>query len=344
MGRWLLYTNDGGAGRESQIRRPDGRLDDNACNHAMTVRQRVRCFFALAAFAAACGGSGSQGTPVGPTVNPPPIIPQTVVMIGAGDIGDCSALADAGVHARDTARMMDTNAADAIFTAGDNAYPLGSSDDFKCYESAWGRFKSKTFPTPGNHEYYQPGALPYFQYFGDRAGEGGFRTGYYSFNLGNWHIVALNSPLQASGGIDQIMWLKGDLQNTNAKCTLAIWHYPVFTSGPSNGSPESRVMREAWQVLFDAGADLIVNGHDHLYERFAPQSPDGRRNDAAGITEIIAGTGGAPLYQFSGTTANSVAQMRAYGLLKLTLQATSFDSVFLPVGAAPFDQYHGTCH
>jgi hypothetical protein len=140
------------------------------------------------------------------------------------------------------------------------------------------------------------------------------------------------------------MWLKDDLQSSNAKCTLAIWHYPIFTSGPSNGSPESRVMREAWQVLFDGGADLIVNGHDHLYERFAPQSPDGRRNDATGITQIIAGTGGAPLYQFSGSIANSAAQMRSYGLLKLTLQATSFDSVFLPVAGAPFDQYHGTCH
>jgi hypothetical protein len=97
-------------------------------------------------------------------------------------------------------------------------------------------------------------------------------------------------------------------------------------------------------VLFDGGADLIVNGHDHLYERFAPQSPDGRRNDATGITQITAGTGGAPLYQFSGSVANSTAKMSAYGLLKLTLQATSFDSVFLPVSGAPFDQYHGTCH
>src|SRR5499426_1538156 len=140
----------------------------------MSVRPRVRCLFALAAFAAACGGGGSKGTPGGPTVTPPPpVMPQTVVMIGAGDIGDCSALADAGIHARDTARMMDTTTADAIFTAGDNAYPLGSSDDFNCYESSWGRFKSKTFPVPGNHEYYQPGALPYFQYFGARAGEGG---------------------------------------------------------------------------------------------------------------------------------------------------------------------------
>jgi 3',5'-cyclic AMP phosphodiesterase CpdA len=265
--------------------------------------------------------------------------------VGAGDIGDCSALADLGVHARDTGKMLATIASDAIFTAGDNAYMVGSTEDFSnCYNPAWGQFKSKTYPVPGNHEYAQPGALPYFQYFGDRAGAGGFRTGYYSYNLGNWHIVALNSPLQGTGSVDQLMWLKDDLESTRARCTMAYWHYPVFTSGPSNGSAESRVMREAWQILFDAGVDLIVNGHDHLYERFAPQGPDGRRNDLFGITQITVGTGGAPLYFFSGTTANSVAQMRAYGVLKLTLRDTGFDSVFLPVTGAPYDFYAGTCH
>jgi hypothetical protein len=263
--------------------------------------------------------------------------------VGAGDIADCGN--DGGIHARDTGKMLDTMVSDAIFTAGDNAYMFGSTEDYKnCYDPAWGRFKSKTYPVPGNHEYAQPGALPYFQYFGDRAGAGGFRTGYYSYNLGNWHIVALNSPLQATGGVDQLLWLKDDLESTRARCTMAYWHYPVFTSGPSNGSPESRVMRETWQILFDAGVDLIVNGHDHLYERFAPQGPDGRRNDLFGITEIIVGTGGAPLYFFGGTTANSMAQMRAYGILKLTLRDTGFDSVFLPVDGAPYDAYPGTCH
>jgi len=306
----------------------------------MRSRSRVRRFFALAIFTAAC--SGTRTTPGGPT-EPPPTTPQTVTLLGAGDIADCTN--DGGSHARDTGRMMDGIASDAIFTAGDNAYMVGSAEDFKnCYDPAWGRFKSKTFPVPGNHEYAQPGALPYFQYFGDRAGPAGFRAGYYSYNLGNWHIVALNSPLEESGGVDQLLWLKDDLDGARARCTMAYFHYPVFTSGPSNGSVESRAMRGAWQVLFDAGVDLIVNGHDHLYERFAPQSPDGRRNDNFGITQITVGTGGAPLYDFRGSTANSVAQMRTYGILKLTLRDGGFESVFLPVSGAPFDLYVGACH
>jgi hypothetical protein len=306
----------------------------------MRFRPWVRRLLALAAFSAAC--SGTQSTPGGPTT-PPPTIPQTAILVGAGDIADCAN--EGGIHARDTGRMLETIASDAIFTAGDNAYMAGSMEDFRnCYEPAWGRFKSKTYPVPGNHEYGQPGALPYFQYFGDRAGPAGFRAGYYSYNLGNWHIVALNSPLQETGGFDQLTWLKDDLDSTRARCTMAYWHYPIFTSGPSNGSVESRVMREIWQVLFAAGVDLVVNGHDHLYERFAPQGPDGRRNDVFGITQITVGTGGAPLYDFRGTTLNSVAQLRTYGLLKLTLRDGGFESVFLPVAGAPFDLYLGTCH
>jgi hypothetical protein len=308
----------------------------------MSGRPWVRVLFALAAYSAAC--SGVRSTPGGPS-EPPPITPQTAILVGAGDIADCSALADLGVHARDTGKMLETTVSDAIFTAGDNAYPLGSTDDFNnCYNPAWGRFKSKTNPVPGNHEYSQPGAFPYFQYFGDRAGPEGFRRGYYSYNLGNWHIVALNSPLHATGSVEQLLWLKDDLEITRARCTMAYWHYPVFTSGPSNGSPESRVMRDVWQVLFDANVDLVVNGHDHMYERFAPQTPDGRRNDTIGITEIVAGTGGAPLYSFGPTTANSVAQLRAHGILKLTLRDTEFESVFLPVTGAPYDLFRAACH
>ena len=298
---------------------------------------------ALALLVGAC--AGGRSTPGGPTPDPPSDIPQTVVLAGAGDIADCSVSAEGGVHARETGRLLDAVGADAVFTAGDNAYPTGSTAEFtNCYDPAWGRFKSKTFPVPGNHDYVQPGALPYFQYFGDRAGAGGFRQGYYSYNLGNWHIIALNSPLHATGSIDQLMWLKDDLDSARARCTLAYWHHPVFTSGPSNGQPESRVMRDVWQVLFAAGVDLIVNGHDHLYERFAPQDPDGRANGTLGITEIIVGTGGAPLYDFGGTTPNSVARLRTYGILKLTLRNTGYDSVFMQVNGAPFDSFTATCH
>jgi 3',5'-cyclic AMP phosphodiesterase CpdA len=304
----------------------------------MSVRSWVRSLFALVAFFAAC--SSPRSTPGGPTIDPPPVTPQTVVLVGAGDIADCGN--EGGVHARDTGKLLETIPSDAIFTAGDNAYPTGSSDDFRnCYEAAWGRFKSKTYPVPGNHDYAQPGGLPYFQYFGDRTGPEGFRAGYYSYNLGNWHILALNSSLSSA---EQIPWVRQELEDNKARCTLAYWHYPVFTSGPSNGSAEQRVMREVWQVLFQLGADVVVNGHDHLYERFLPQDGDGRPNAAAGMTEYVVGTGGAPMYDFGVIALNSAVRIRAYGVLKLTLRQGEYDSVFVPVSGAATDAYHGTCH
>jgi 3',5'-cyclic AMP phosphodiesterase CpdA len=304
----------------------------------MTVRSRVRGLFALAAFLVACGGTRS--TPGGPTIDPPPITPQTAVLVGAGDIADCAN--EGGTPARNTGKLLDTLLFDAIFTAGDNAYPLGSPDDFKnCYDAAWGRFKSKTYPVPGNHDYSQPGALPYFQYFGDRSGPEGFRAGYYSYNLGNWHILALNSLISAA---EQIPWVRQELDENKARCTLAYWHYPVFTSGPSNGTADQRVMRDMWRLLFEQGVDVVVNGHDHLYERFLPQDGDGRPNPTLGMTEFVVGTGGAPMYLFGATALNSAAQLRAYGILKLTLRLGDYDSVFVPVAGAPFDLYHGSCH
>jgi acid phosphatase type 7 len=306
----------------------------------MTGRSRVRHLFALAALSVACGGTRSN--PGGPSVGPPPLVPQTVILVGAGDIGDCSPLADSGVHARDTGKLLEAIAPDAIFTAGDNAYPLGSTDDFRnCYEPAWGRFKSKTYPVPGNHDYIQPGALPYFQYFGDRTGPEGFRAGYYSYNLGNWHILALNSLISAA---EQIPWVRQDLDEHRTRCTLAYWHYPVFTSGPSNGTADQRVMRDIWRVLFEQGVDVVVNGHDHLYERFLPQDGDGRPNPTLGMTEFVVGTGGAPMYQFGVTALNSAFRLQAYGVLKLTLRQEDYDSLFVPVTGAPTDAYHGTCH
>ena len=309
----------------------------------MSHRPWVRVLFASAAFSAACGGGGSP-TPGGPT-GPPPVIPQVVVLAGAGDIADCAPTADLGVHARDTGRLLDATVSDAIFTAGDNAYPNGTSEEFRnCYEPAWGRFKSKTYPAPGNHDYVQPGGLPYFQYFGDRAGPLGFRAGYYSYNLGNWHILALNSQLPG-GAAEQIPFVEQDLQDNKTRCTLAYWHYPVFTSGPSNGTAEQRVMREMWRRLFELGVDVVVNGHDHLYERFAPQDGDGRPNPTIGMMEFIVGTGGAPLYDFVGRSPNSAAQLRAYGILKLTLREASYDYEFIQVGGARFDVgLNQSCH
>jgi hypothetical protein len=195
---------------------------------------------------------------------------------------------------------------------------------------------------PGNHEYVQPSALAFFQYFGDRAGEGGFRTGYYSFNLGNWHILALNSSLSAA---EQIPFVQQELAVNRTRCALAYWHYPVFTSGPSNGSAEQRVMRDMWRTLFELGVDVVVNGHDHLYERFSPQDGDGRPNPTLGMTEFIVGTGGAPLYSFGARAPNSAAQVQTYGVLKLVLHEADYEWSFIQAGSGlTFDSGRAGCH
>ena len=290
-----------------------------------------------------CGGqapTGPSGAPPPVVVPPDPPVPtpspappaSTQIFVGAGDIAQCDANSEA------TAKMLD-GIGGTVFTLGDNAYFSGTADEFRrCYDPTWGRHKSRTRPVPGNHEYDSPGAAPYFTYFGASAGPAGL--GYYSFDVGSWHAIALNSNIDVSAGSAQAAWLRGDLAASRARCTIAYWHHPLFTSGPNGPSPR---MQEFWRLLYDAGADVVLNGHEHLYERFAPQDPNGAADAARGIRELIAGTGGAVLYQPVTVRQNSERRLSTFGLLRLTLQADGYQWEFLPVSGAG-DTGSGTCH
>ena len=263
---------------------------------------------------------------------------EPVVFVGAGDIANCQLAAGSGALA--TATLLD-RIPGTVFTVGDHAYPSGTADEFHdCYEPRWGRHKARTRPAPGNHDYLTANGKPYFDYFGDNAGPE--RRGYYSYTLGSWHIVSLNSSISASRRSKQIEWLRKDLEDHRTTCTLAYWHIPVFSSGPHGVQrQESSWMQEAWRVLYDAGADVVINGHDHDYERFAPQDPDGKA-DPKGIREFVVGTGGGGLYNFRTTRPNSEARAnRSYGVLKLVLRSTDYSWEFV-VGAGEAFQDSGT--
>src|SRR6185437_10164083 len=212
-----------------------------------------------------------------------------------------------------TARILD-GIGGTVFALGDNAYPSGRTEDYRnCYDPSWGRHFGRTRPVPGNHDYESPGAEPYYTYFGAQAGPAGL--GYYSFDLGAWHIIALNSNIPAQINSAQGQWLQADLAaNAGTKCTLAMWHHPLFTSGLNGDSAD---MRDFWQLLYAGGADVVLNGHDHDYERFAPQDPNGRPDAARGIREFVVGTGGGVLRPFVTLHANSEARVaQIFGVLK----------------------------
>jgi len=254
------------------------------------------------------------------------------VFVGAGDIAMCDR------NSEDTAKILDVTGG-TVFTLGDNAYFQGTRQQFQdCYGPTWGRHKSRTRPVPGNHEYESPGATPYFEYFGANAGPSGL--GYYSYEVGGWHVIALNSNIAVGAGSAQAAWLRSDLVANRAKCTLAYWHHPLFDSGPDGDSPS---MREFWRILYDAGAEIVLNGHEHFYERFRPQDPDGVPDAARGIRQFIAGTGGAFLYKAVTVHANSETTISAFGVLKLTLSSDQYQWEFVPVSGLG-DSGIGQCH
>lgn len=289
--------------------------------------------------AAACNGSPTSpsqpGPPVGGPPGPPPPNPtgQTVVVGAVGDIGLCGS--DGIAQTARIAEGIDGQ----ILLAGDLAYSQGSMSDYlRCFDPIWGEFRRRWRPAPGNHEYETPGAAGYFQYFGPAAGNG-FRS-FYAFRTGDWQVLMLDSNIPAGLGSQQYDFVRSELSASNLTCTLAVWHHPVFSSGP-NG-PIS-VMRDVWRLLQEHGADVVVTGHDHLYERFGKQDIDGR-SDPRGIREFIAGTGGAQLYDFMRITPNSQVRIKSYGVLRLTLSPASYEWAFIDATGAIADSGTDSCH
>jgi hypothetical protein len=268
------------------------------------------------------------------TTTTPPASGDPVIAV-AGDI------AGSGSGDSATATLLDSLKPTAVLTTGDNAYPDGKLSEFNAYyDPTWGRHKSITYPSPGNHEYLTSGASGYFTYFGARAGPSG--KGFYSYNLGAWHLIALNSEIARGASSEQVTWLKNDLARTSAKCVLAYWHKPRFTAG--NYSDDSSY-QPFWDALYAANADVVIGGHDHNYQRYAPMTPTGARDTARGIREFVVGTGGRSHYSLRADSRREAADSSSYGVLKLTLRASGYDWKFLPeAGKTYTDSGSGSCH
>ena len=296
---------------------------------------------ATAPASAAPSGAASTGTP-GPTTSTSPTpLPVEVVLLGAGDIGRCDRTTD-----EDTAALLEQRPG-IVFTLGDNAYDRGSAEEFRdCFGSSWGRIKDRIeLPVPGNHEYETRDAAGYKEYFGERAVRDG--ATWYSVDIGAWHVVVLDSTCdRVPGGCGpdspQLDWLRTDLASSDARCTLALFHHPRFSSG-DHGSDDD--VAPFWDVLYKAGADLVLNGHEHDYERFAPQDPAGNADDERGITQLIVGTGGTELREFKDPVANSrVRSSLAHGVIELRLAQTGWRWQFHATDRSFTDAGTGRCH
>jgi Calcineurin-like phosphoesterase len=272
--------------------------------------------------------------PVRVALTVPPRAVSAAVLVGAGDVDGCGRL-----EPEYTARLLD-RIPGTVFVAGDATYPSGTLDTYQnCYGPTWGRHLWRTLAVPGNHDVMVDGGSAFFAYFGSAAGPAGL--GYFSHTLGTWHIVLLNSNLPAQAGSPQYEWLRQDLAASTAACTVAVWHHPLYSSG-QNGN--STFMRDAFNLMYQYGGDVVLNGDDHLYERFAPQDANGRAS-ARGVREFVVGTGGYPLYQRGTPQPNSeVFENHTFGVLKLTLKSGSYDWEFVPVDGQTFrDAGSATC-
>jgi hypothetical protein len=273
--------------------------------------------------------------------------PFSATLIAAGDIASCSQTGDEA-----TAALIDTLPG-TILALGDLAYEDGSAEDFEnCYAPTWGRFKDRTRPALGNHEYKQKGAGPYFDYFGAAAGD---RTlGYYSFDIGPWHLISLNSNCSDVGGCSRgspmEQWLRQDLAATSAQCVLAFWHHPRWytpSKQPTTAKLEAtdRKMSPFWIALMEYGADVVLNGHRHTYERFARQDAQGN-GDPNGVRQFVVGTGGGPhdRYEAAAAPNSEIRQADVHGVVQMNLRADGYDWRFVPVAGESFtDSGSDTC-
>jgi len=313
--------------------------------------RRVALLFVLVLVA--CGGPSGPGPdpapPIGdgslPEVVLPPVTTGTeapaATLLAAGDIASCASSGDEA-----TAALLDARPNAQIATLGDNAYESGTASEFaNCYDPTWGRQKARTHPTIGNHEYGVLKAGGYFGEFGAAAGEA--VLGWYSYDLGTWHVVVLNSNCDQVGcatGGTQERWLRDDLASHPARCTLAMWHHPRFSSGITHGN--NTTVTPLYTALFDAGVDLLLTGHEHNYERFAPLNPAGQPDDARGVRELVVGTGGRSHYPLGPPVPGSeVRNDTTYGVVALTLRPTSYQWQFVPEAGKSFtDSGSANCH
>lgn len=274
--------------------------------------------------------------------------PVTFTLFAAGDIADCRRKPAEQTMAAQTANLIEQGLAQDknayAVSLGDNTYPIGKPSEFSdCYDKTWGKFKTRTLPSPGNHDYGVPLAQGYYNYFDELAGSE--RRGYYKKVLGNWLLLSLNSNIKQQAMRDQITWLKNELKEKQSNCVLAFWHHPVFSSG---GHGDTAIMQEVWQLLADASADIVLASHDHNYERFTPLDKNGRPSDK-GIRSFVVGTGGAKLTpMFFPKSISDIRQNEVHGVLKLQLNANSYDWEFLATpgtNASGFrDKGHSNCH
>lgn len=267
------------------------------------------------------------------------------VVVGAGDIAEPTP-----IGATLTANLLD-EIDGRVITLGDNAYINGTLDELiDSYDPTWGRHRWRTRPAVGNHEYHSPHAGPYYAYFCGAAGEP-FK-GYYSYDVGSWHVVVLNSQCVATDGYEtgpscdadseQAQWLRADLAAHPTRCAAAYWHHPRFSSGGHGDHPGMAAM---WRILEDAGVELVLSGHDHDYERFAAMRSNGDADPEHGIRQFVVGTGGATLYDLGAAHRNSEVRIgRTWGVIKLTLHEAAYDWAFIDRERVVRDSGEGRCH
>jgi acid phosphatase type 7 len=302
----------------------------------LRVQSGLATLVAVAALAACGGGSGNNGAPTKVDA----FASNTWELMTAGDIAQCNPLRSSGdSNAQKTAQLIERQLAGAgansnVLTLGDNAYTFGQSIGYTtCYRPTWGRFIDKTFVIPGNHDYENNGDGNYFDYFGAKANPDGKRTGYYRIDQNGWTVFALSSVTDASAASVQAQWLKQELA-TAQPCVAAAWHHARFSSAPDGDNDK---MTALWSILDTAKADLVLQSHEHHYERFAPMSADGTLPAAGGLRSFVVGTGGAETYPHAGIRAGSQKQAVAYGVMRLSLSAGNAKWRFIDINDAVLD-------